>query len=76
MTLEELFAKVLSVKVEKITPETSRRTLRQWSSLRHVDLVLAMETAYGVKFSVGESLQIDSIRDAREMLLAKGVDVV
>ena len=74
MHLKELFATVLEVPIEKITDQTSPRTLRKWDSLAHVNLITSIERHYQVEFSMAEITAIRSLAQAREMLCRKGVN--
>jgi acyl carrier protein len=74
MRLKELFATVLEEPIEKITDQTSPRTLRKWDSLAHVNLISSIEQHYQVRFSMAEITAIRSLAQAREMLCRKGVN--
>ena len=52
-TFEELnavFCKVFDDKDIKITPEMTADNIDEWDSLSHVNLVVAIEKHFGVKF--------------------------
>jgi acyl carrier protein len=70
--LAALFAEVLRVPVETIQETTSPRTLPAWDSLRHVELVVAVENAYRVRFSGAEVLSLQSLETFRTLLQKKG----
>ena len=72
MTLEEIFAGTLHVPVTSINDETSPGTLRNWNSLRHIQLVTALEKQYRVEFSTPEILGLQSVGQARDLLRSKG----
>jgi acyl carrier protein len=74
--LEELFARVLRVPKTRISDETTPETLPHWDSLKHLSLVTAIETEYGVKFSTGEIIQMQSVGEARRLLREKGCTTV
>jgi len=48
--LRIIVAEVLSVSIEDVGPETSPATQPRWDSLRHMNLVFAIEDAFGVQF--------------------------
>ncbi len=75
MRIEEVFAQVLKEPAENLTNETSPKTLRSWDSLRHVELVMALEKAYNVGFSASEIMTITSLGSIRQLLEQKGVAV-
>ena len=75
MQLEEIVADVLSVPVNDISDDTSPKSTKNWDSLKHINLVLALETGFGVKFAPSEIMSIASIADARTLLREKGAAV-
>jgi acyl carrier protein len=70
-TLKEIFSRVLRVSEDKITLDSSPKTTRSWDSLRHVELVLEVEEAYGVSFTPTEIFALSSVQGFCEMLLKK-----
>ena len=75
MQLEVLFANFLGEPIEAITDETSPRNTRRWDSMRHIDLVMAVESTYGIQFSMPEMTSLHSVRDVRRLLQQKGIAV-
>ena len=75
MQLESLFANLLQEPVESINDETSPRNTRSWDSLKHLEVVLAVEGAFSVQFSMPEIVGLDSLGKIRQLLQLKGVNV-
>ena len=75
MQIEELFASILREPVDAINDETSPTNTTSWDSLKHLELVLAIEGAYSVKFTMPEITTISSVGAARQTLQAKGITV-
>ena len=73
-TLKQVVANALEIPVEEVSDETSMTTVQNWDSLRHINLVLALELEFGVKFNTSEIMLINSLEAARELLHQKGVD--
>ena len=73
--LHEVIAKALRVAADSVADETSPETLKRWDSLHHLDLMTAVEDAYGVRFSTAEVLRATSVAEIRRLLREKGVDV-
>lgn len=48
--VKEVMAAVLDIAAEAIDDETSMDTVASWDSLRHMNLVLALEEQFGVSF--------------------------
>lgn len=73
MQIETLFANILREPLDVINDETSPNNTKSWDSLKHIELVLAIEGAYSVKFSMPEITSLKSLASVRQMLQQKGV---
>jgi acyl carrier protein len=73
--LHDVIAGFLRVPVSSISDATSPENQRRWDSLRHLDLMTAIEDAYGVRFSTAEIVRAKSVGEVRRMLREKGVAV-
>jgi acyl carrier protein len=58
--LKQVMATVLSVPPETIGPDASQDTLKSWDSLKHMNLVLAIEQAFGVEIPDEDAAEITS----------------
>lgn len=73
--LHDVIARALNVPVGSVTDGSSPETMRRWDSLRHLDLMTAIEDAYGVQFSTAEIILAKSVGDIRRLLRDKGLEV-
>ena len=71
--LHDVFARALGIAVSSINDESSPATLRRWDSLRHLDVMTAIEDAYSVRFSTAEILRATSVAQVRRLLREKGL---
>jgi acyl carrier protein len=62
---------VMGVDASQLGDDTSPDTLETWDSLSHVNLVLALEEEFGVRFSDEETLRMLSIPKILTALGAK-----
>ncbi|SDT80528.1 acyl carrier protein [Actinoplanes derwentensis] len=70
--LEELIAAVLTVSREEIDGGLSRTTHGDtWTSMRHVELMVAVEEQYGTSLTAREMAAVDSVDDLRDLLAVK-----
>jgi acyl carrier protein len=69
----ELVASVFGMPESEVTDETGPRVYPGWTSLRHVQLVVAMEANYGVSFSRDEIRSFTSVGAVRRGLRSRGV---
>ncbi|MCK5083400.1 MAG: acyl carrier protein [Candidatus Omnitrophica bacterium] len=45
-----VMAEVFSVDTNEITDDTSAHTIVMWDSLKHIDLILALEKEFNIRF--------------------------
>lgn len=72
--LEEIFSDILDIPDTDITEELSPQTFAKWNSMAHMKLVMAMEDAFAVTFTVDEVKSMTSFADTRALLVQKGVE--
>ena len=75
MTLKKLFADILKISPDLISEDTGPKNQANWDSLRHIEVVLALENKYDVRFSTAEIIAINSLESARKLLVEKGVEI-
>ena len=61
--IEEIFREELEQDELVLTDETTAEDVEGWDSLSHVQLVAAMEEAFGIEFKSREILSWDNIGD-------------
>lgn len=60
--LKNVIATVLNVDIGRIDENASSDTLESWDSLRHMNLVLAIEEEFGVSIPDEEAADVTSYR--------------
>lgn len=73
MRLETLFADILGVEPADLSDASSPANVDGWDSLMGINLIMAMQEAYGVQFSTAEIERMQCLGDARQVLAARGV---
>lgn len=58
--LKEVIATVLNVDVSRINANSSSDTIESWDSLRHMNLVLALEDEFGISLPDEEAANATS----------------
>lgn len=48
--IKEIMAQVFQIDTETITADTSPETVERWDSLKHMQLIMALEDEFGVEF--------------------------
>ena len=59
----EIFREELEVEDLVLTDETTADDVEEWDSLSHVQLVVALEKAFNIKFTSREILSWDNVGD-------------
>ena len=73
--LQELIAGILMCEPEDLPPEsTALRDLEGWDSLKHVLLVVQMESKLGEKLTAEEIQGMVTLADVARVLREKGVN--
>ena len=74
--VRQIAADVFNVPLAEVTPEFSPDTCDNWDSLRHVNLVLALEQSFSVEFTPEEIEQMLSIQTVVTVLEEKLLEAV
>lgn len=71
-TLNEIFRDIFDDEEIVVTPETNSDTIEDWDSLEHINLVVAIEKAFGLKFSMDEVTGMKDVGEMVEIIKARG----
>ncbi len=71
-TIKKLMAGVLEVPVDSITDSTTMDTEDTWDSLRHMEIIVALEEAFGIELEAEDLMQMTSFPEIRRVLTDKG----
>lgn len=55
-----ILSSLLNVSRDQLSRESSRETIQQWDSLRHIHLVMALEEELGIEFDDSEVANLSS----------------
>jgi acyl carrier protein len=56
--IKELMANIFEVEVSEIGDDASPETIESWDSLKHMNLIVALEEEFNVQFTDEEMLQM------------------
>jgi citrate synthase len=65
--IQQIMAEVLSVPVDAITRELKFNDIREWDSLNHVNLMLALEERYGIEITEDSIIKCTSVEGICEL---------
>ena len=69
--LTETFREILEDDEIELTPETTAKDVEDWDSLSHIQLLVAVEQAFGVRFNTGEVAGLENVGEMVRLLVAK-----
>ena len=61
--MEEIFTDMMDLKDIKLNDETSADDIEEWDSLSHIQIIVAIEKAFGIKFSSQEMITWKNVGD-------------
>ena len=64
-------ADVLRVPLERITEASTPESVESWDSVEHLNLILALETQFGIEFEPEEMEQMKSIGEIARLVESK-----
>jgi acyl carrier protein len=73
MQLYNLIGKVLGVDSATLSDDSNAQNTPKWDSLRHIEVIFAIENAFHVRFTMPEIAGLRKLGDIRQLLLTKNV---
>lgn len=71
--LKKVLADIFKIEVTAVNEDTSVDTVDRWDSLNHLNLILALESEFGVSFSEEQSVEIMNYPLIKMVLQEHGV---
>lgn len=71
VSLHEIVARVLDMHATEIHDDIGPHTVAAWTSLKHVQLVAAVEDAYGIKLTPREIRTVRTVSALRELVSSR-----
>lgn len=70
--LNEIFRDIFDDDEIVVTPETNSDSIEDWDSLEHINLVVAIEKTFHMKFSMDEVTGMKDVGEMVEIILQRG----
>ncbi len=70
-TLEPIFREVFDDKSITLRRETTADDIEEWDSLTHMNLVVALELKFKVKFALGEMQKLKNVGEMLDLINKK-----
>ena len=72
-SLRDILADTLEISPDEVKPELSAESVETWDSFRHVQLMLYVESEYGIVLDPGLIPELTTVGKIQEALEKKGV---
>jgi acyl carrier protein len=69
--VKSTIATTLEVPVQQLGANSSSQTIGAWDSIGHINVVMALEQRFNVKFTMDEIVQIQNVSTICEVIEAK-----
>ncbi len=73
--LTEIFRELFDDESIVLTPQTTAADLAEWDSFNHINLIVASEARFGVKFSTAEIESLHNVGQFVDAIAAKSGNV-
>ena len=71
MRLNKVFIDVFDDEEIKITEETTAEDIDDWDSLEHINLIVAVEDEFDIKFAMNEVTGMKNVGDMVNIIISK-----
>lgn len=69
--LNEVFRDVFDDETIEVNDATTANDIEDWDSLEHINLVVAVEKCFGIKFNMGEVAKLKNVGEMMDLILSK-----
>lgn len=71
MKLNNIVASILEMDPAELTDASNAQNTPHWDSLRHIEVIFAVESAFQVRFTMPEITGLRNLGDIRRVLISK-----
>jgi len=72
--LTEIFHDVFLREDLVLSPTLTARDVKGWDSFKQIEIVMAVEERYGVKFKTRELDRLENVGDLADLILSRGIE--
>jgi len=73
MTIQELLAQTLNLPLDRISDDASMKTMPEWDSLKHMEVILSIERHFKVELTGDEIADMTSLSAINTLLEQRGL---
>ena len=66
--LNEVFRDVFDDDTIEVNDQTTSRDIEDWDSLEHINLIAAIETQFGMKFTMGQVVNMKNVGEMVDII--------
>lgn len=70
--LKQIMSNVFEIEEDEITDGSSINNIEKWDSLKHINLIIAIEEHFGISITEDEMIEMTSFVDIKRILRDKG----
>ena len=70
--LNEVFRDLFDDEAINVTDTTTAAEIEDWDSLEHINLIVAVEKIFGMKFSMGEVNKMKNVGEMADLIQQRG----
>jgi acyl carrier protein len=71
--VENLLSEVLQMRASDITDDLTMKNVDAWDSLKHMELIVALEQSFEIQLSFDEIVAMQSVSEIKRVLRERGV---
>jgi acyl carrier protein len=69
--LTEIFRQIFDNNAIVLTPETTAADIAEWDSFNHINIIVAVEVHFGIKFQTAETEELKNVCHLIELIQQK-----
>ncbi len=73
MTIQELLAQTLNLPLDRIGDDASMKTMPEWDSLKHMEVILSIEREFKIELTGDEIADMTSVSAINNVLEQRGL---
>lgn len=73
--INAILTDVTKIEADRLTDDLRLAEVKGWDSLKHMNLIISLESACGIMFDMSEIVSMDTIGSIKNILRSKGVAV-
>ena len=71
--LKQILSNLFELEEDEITDESSIHSIENWDSLKHINMIIAIEEEFGISIDEEEMVEMTSFVDIKRILRDRGV---